>query len=122
MRIRRWLGIAALAVAGIVCVTGVEAARRKATVTVTNQSDWEIRHFYLASVDTTEWGPDQLGDAVIRKGASFKLTDVPCDSYDVRIVDEDDDECVIAEVDICGGSESWDITSKDLLRCQASTN
>ena len=34
--------------------------------------------------------------------------------------DEDDDECIVEEVDICGGSESWVITNKILLACQES--
>ena len=47
------------------------------------------------------------------------LCGVGCTSYDVKIVDEDGDECVMKGVDICGGSNRWVITSESLLACQA---
>lgn len=110
------LAILAMATAG----GNVQAvAKKKATVTIINSSDWDIFHFFLSSADDDDWGPDQLGKQVVGKGESFKLTDIPCDSYDVRLIDEDDDECIVEEVDICGGNDRWEITSKDLLKCQA---
>lgn len=96
-------------------------AQKKATVTVVNQSDWTIVELYLSPVDESAWGPDQLADKVIEPGASFKLTGIPCDTWDVRLVDEDGDQCVVEAVDICANKDTWTITSKDLLRCQAST-
>ena len=48
---------------------------------------------------------------VIGKDESFTLKSIPCDSYDVKLVDEDGDECVVDDVDICGGAESWTITN-----------
>lgn len=96
----------------------VRAAKKRANVTVVNKSNWVITHLFLSATSEEEWGPDQLGKSVIATGGSFKLTDIPCDTYDVRLIDEDDDECVVTEVDICGGSDRWEITSKDLLKCQ----
>jgi hypothetical protein len=95
------------------------AAAANATVTVANQSEWEIHEFYLAPSETDKWGPDQLSENVIGKGDSFKLTSIPCDTYDVKLVDEDGDECVVEAVDICGGKGTWTITSKALVKCQA---
>lgn len=96
-------------------------AGKKASVTVVNDSDWAIHEFYVSSGEDDEWGPDQLKDQVIKSGGSFQLVDIPCDTYDVRLVDEDGDECVVEDVDICGTKETWEITSKDLARCQAAT-
>ena len=54
-------------------VTSVAAqAATKASVTVTNQSDWQIDHFYLSPADDQAWGEDQLGDAVISSGDRFR--------------------------------------------------
>jgi hypothetical protein len=47
------------------------------------------------------------------------LTDIPCNTYDVKLVDEEGDECVVEAVDICGGKGTWTITSKALVQCQA---
>ena len=96
---------------------GVSAAAN--SVTVFNESAWVLTHFYLSPVDEAEWGPDQLGNEVIGTGESFELQNIPCNLYDVRLVDEDGDECVVAEVDICSGDEGWVIESDALLECEA---
>jgi len=95
------------------------AAAKPADVKITNRTDWEIHELYLSSVDDENWGPDQLGDEVIGKDESFTLIGVPCDDYDVKIVDEEGDACIVAKVDICGENYQWTITSGDLLQCQA---
>ncbi len=93
-------------------------AGKKATVKIINASNWDIHHLYLSSVDDDNWGPDQLEDDILTKGDSLTLTDIPCDLYDVRVVDEDGDECTIEEVDLCGDDSWWKITDKDLLECE----
>jgi hypothetical protein len=98
--------------------SGAEAAGRKSNVTIRNKSKWDIHHFFLSSSENDEWGPDQLGDDVLESGGSFTLTGIPCDEYDVQLVDEDDDECVVEAVDICGSNDSWVITNDDLLGCE----
>lgn len=94
------------------------AKGKKASVKVVNKSDWEIHNFFLSSSEEEEWGPDQLGEDVIGTGESFTVKSIPCDTYDVKLIDEDGDECVVEEVDICGGSEQWTITNQILLGCQ----
>jgi hypothetical protein len=51
--------------------------------------------------------------------AAHRLTGIPCDTWDVKLVDEDGDECVVQDVNICGAGDTWVINSKDLLKCQA---
>ena len=107
-----------LALACLVALPGTAWAAN-ATVKVVNKSDWEIHQFYLSSSEDEDWGPDQLRDDVIGTGESFTLRNIPCDTYDVKLVDEAEDECVVEAVDICGESQSWVITNKILLGCQA---
>lgn len=112
-------GVALLGLATLGVPADAHAAKgKKASVKIVNKSDWEIHHFFLSSTEDDEWGPDQLGDDVISTGESFTLKSIPCDSYDVKLIDEDDDECVVEDVDICGGSEQWTITNRILLGCQ----
>lgn len=97
----------------------VFAAHKKATITIVNQSKWEIHHLYLSSSDDKHWGADQLGDAVLdANGGSFKLTDIDCDKYDIKLIDEDGDECVVEKVALCDGATEWKITDKALLKCE----
>jgi hypothetical protein len=107
-----------LAVLLLCSLTTPMFAARKATVKIINQSKWEIHHIYLSSTEEQEWGPDQLEDDVLSKGQSLTLTNIPCDLYDIQVVDEDGDECVIEEVDLCGDHSYWKITDKALLECE----
>jgi len=111
-----------VALAGAVCAVALlvpVTAQAGNSVVIKNKSDWELHQFFLSPVDTDKWGPDQLGDHVISTGGTFTLNGIPCDSYDVRLVDEDGDECVVPGVDICDGQEGWIITNDDLLDCEA---
>lgn len=111
------LGVAAsLALGSVVSAGSLDSA-----VKIVNESAWDIHQLYLSSVDEEEWGPDQLGEQVIESGDSFELNGIPCDAYDVRIVDEDGDECVVSAVALCGDKDAWVIDDDDLLSCQAET-
>lgn len=102
----------------IVCALTVPMYAKKATVKIINQSKWEIHHIFLSSSDDQEWGPDQLEDEILAKGESLTLTGIDCDLYDIQVVDEDGDECVIEQVDLCNDHSYWKITDKDLLECE----
>ena len=107
-----------LAVVLLFAVTVPVFAKKKATVKIINQSKWEIHHVFLSSSDDDHWGKDQLGEDVLAKGDSLTLTNIDCHTYDIKVVDEDGDECVIEEVDLCGDESYWKITDKDLLECE----
>ncbi len=90
-------------------------------VIVLNESNWAIHEMYFSPTDETEWGEDQLGSTTIETGEQFTLTGVPCDKWDVKVVDEDGDECVIENVGLCADTDKWVIKDSDLLACQAAT-
>ena len=100
------------------CALAAPAFAKKATVKVINQSKWEIHHLFISPAAEEEWGPDQLGEEVLTKGQSFTITNIPCNEYDVKVVDEDGDECIIEAVDLCRDNSYWKITDKDLLECE----
>ena len=101
-------------------LTGTALTASAGDVNISNESDWSLTHLYISSVNQQEWGEDQLGDKVIGTGESFTLTGVPCGTYDVKLRDEDGDECEVADVDICGNG-GWTIESDVLLACQGAT-
>ena len=84
-----------------------------------NKSKWTVHHFFMSPVKEDEWGPDQLRDEVIEPGESFELRNIPCATYDLKVVDEDGDDCVIPGEKFCGHEASWDLTSKDLVACES---
>lgn len=101
----------------LLCAAASAFAER-ATVKIINQSKWEIHHIFLSSSEEESWGPDQLEDSILAKGDSLTLKNIPCDNYDIKVVDEDGDECVIEQVPLCRDHSFWKITDKDLLECE----
>src|SRR5688572_12727262 len=93
-------------------------ADKKAKVKIINQSKWEIHHVFLSPSDDERWGPDLLEDEILVKGDVLTLSNIDCDLWDIKVVDEDGDECVIEEVDLCGDESYWKITDKALLECE----
>jgi hypothetical protein len=116
----RKLNLATLIVLALVTTAPLAAITppRKASIKVINQSRWAIHHLFLAPRTNHEWGVDQLGEEVIRTGQSFTLTDIECDLYDIRIVDEDGDECILERQDLCGEASTWKITNRGLRACK----
>lgn len=110
---KRWILAAALAVA---CSTALAA-----NFVIINESQWDIHRLYVSSSDSTEWGEDQLDDDILRSGQTLTLRGVACDTYDVKMIDEDGDTCELRNVDMCGGEE-WTITDETLINCIASSN
>jgi hypothetical protein len=90
-------------------------------VIIVNNSQWAIHEMYFSPTKESEWGDDQLGKQTIEPGAQFTLTGLPCNKWDVRLVDEDGDECVVENVGLCGDTDKWVIKDSDLLACQAAT-
>lgn len=91
-----------------------------ATVTVVNYSYWDIHFLYVSPSASNNWGPDQLGNAILGSNQQITLK-MGIGDWDVRLVDEDGDECVVFAVPVRGGKDSWDITNDDLLECQSET-
>lgn len=100
-----------------------KGSKLDARVTVVNQSLWAIHELYLSSTDESSWGPDQLGPTtVIGTGERYTINRIPCDTYDVKLIDEDGDECVIGGVALCADTDTWVITDEDLLACQIASD
>ena len=111
-----------LAFAGVVAVSGpVAADSSDSKIVIKNTSAWAIHQLFLSPTEEREWGADQLGNHTVNTGDSFTLTGVPCRAYDVRLVDEDGDECIVEDVGICASNNTWVIDDADLVGCQAAT-
>ena len=85
------------------------------TITVVNNSGWEIRHLYLSPVNNDNWGPDQLS-AYISPGTTRTL-DVSWDQSTVKLVAEDQDGCFMQTTVEATGSPVWTITSETARNC-----
>jgi hypothetical protein len=87
-----------------------------ATLTVHNHSSHVLTEVRLAEVDDRDWGPNLLPE-VLYPGEDLTIVDIDCDDYDVLVVDEDDVECVLADLTLCFDDESWVIDDVTLALC-----
>jgi len=87
-----------------------------------NQSRWSIEKLFFAPVGSDHWGPNQIRHTPVHPDDTFTLTGIRCDKYDVKIIDEDDNECVVRDVALCGDDKVWRLGDRDLLKCQAHTH
>ena len=85
---------------------------------VVNQSSYTFMRLYLSSSTRRAWGPDQLGRKTIAPGNSFTLNSIPCGLYDVKLVDEDGDACIVTEVPMCRNHTHWEVTNSLLASCE----
>jgi len=84
---------------------------------IRNKSAWDIHRIYISSTDADSWGEDQLDDDILKSGQTLTLHGVSCDTYDVKLVDEDGDKCELRRVKLCG-DEAWTIDDDALLKCE----
>lgn len=114
---KTWRFIAAAA--ALACAPALTSA---ASVEFVNQSSWDIYEIYLSPSNDTNWGDDYLEKDVLTKGESLTITNVDAGSWDVMVVDEDGDKCVIEGVKFNRSDrDRWVIKDKDLLACQSAS-
>jgi hypothetical protein len=93
----------------------VTAAPAKATTlmaTVINSSGYVFQELYVSPTAANDWGDDHLGStSLLKKGGSFDITLPAYDfnTYDIRIIDEDEDAYLFERVPLSDGC-SIDIT------------
>jgi hypothetical protein len=88
-------------------------------LTIVNESDYDLIELRLAPIDSGVWGPNELGrDPLYAGGDSITLGGIPCDTYDILIVDDLGAECVLRDRSLCLGDEDLEIiTNTQLLLC-----
>lgn len=86
------------------------------TITVVNNSGWEIRNLHLSPADNDNWGPDQLNGSWISPGVTRTL-DVSWDQSTVKLIAEDQDGCFMYTTVEATGNPVWTITSDTARNC-----
>ena len=79
-----------------------------------------IHEIYFSPSTQDDWGDDHLGHKVLKPGMALTLTGVTAGKWNVRLVDDDEDECIVKNQQI-SASEKLSIDD-DLLGCQAATD
>jgi hypothetical protein len=87
------------------------------SLTIENDSSFTLFEVNLAAIDDPNWGPDLLGGEVLDPGDTLVITDIDCDTYDVRVVDDTGTECILDAVDLCFDDAVWHLDDIDLAIC-----
>jgi hypothetical protein len=93
-----------------------------AILILSNESSFDIIEVRMAgSLDPT-FGPDLLGPVPLLPGEELEVVDIPCDFYDVLIVDELGAECLVGDVNLCFNVVSLVIDDFFLSECLLPAN
>ncbi len=106
-----------LLLAGLAPATATAQRRGHYTLLIENDSRYDIYYLYMSRTLEDNWGSDQLGSEVLDSGETFALGNIAAGEYDVKFVDEDDDECVLNDIAIINDTE-WRLTTNFLLECE----
>jgi hypothetical protein len=108
-----------LVLVALICTAGSLTSFASApplTISVVNNSNWEIRHLYLSSANNDNWGADQLGGSSIGHGATRTLN-VSWEESTVKLIAEDQDGCFLTTTVEASGNPAWTITADTPRNC-----
>ncbi len=84
---------------------------------IVNNSTTTIRELYMRAPGTADWGPDRLGPRTIGAGQTFAVRNLAPGAYELKLVEQDSDECVYRSVTVDGDSRLT-VTNETIVRCQ----
>lgn len=87
------------------------------SITIVNDSDYDIYEIYIAPSDSSHWGPNILGHDTLYSGDSMIIDYLECDYYDVEVVDEYGYSCQLIDEYLCFDDAVWRITNYTLDVC-----
>lgn len=111
------LGLVVLATVAITTLLAAAQPRASLSITINNNSQWQVRGLYLAVGNPDNWGPDQLNGSTISPGASITLNNVACDGASLRVIAEDQNGCFFYHTVSCEANATWTITANDRPDC-----
>lgn len=98
----------ALALVAFSSVTSAAPQNRRLDFTLVNKSGYVIVELYVSPSDDEEWGEDILGRDVLGDDESaaitFSRSETTC-NWDLKIVDEDEDEVTWTSLNLCTANE-----------------
>ncbi len=95
-------------------VLGMMAAAWGGTVRIVNDTDgYAIYYVYISPASSDSWGKDRMGENEILEPGDSRAFSVQDGMYDIKLVDEDDDEYIRWDVNV-EGDYVWNVTLDDL--------
>jgi len=87
------------------------------TMALHNASNFDIHSIQLSPADQVQWGANLIAGDVLMHGEDAQLAVFDCKKYDLRMVDDENVECVIDNIDLCFEDKKWTIDNTVLAVC-----
>ena len=82
-----------------------------------NASHYDIYSIQLSPTDHVQWGGNLIQGDVLMHGEDAKVAVYDCKKYDLRMIDDENVECVIDDIDLCLEDKKWTIDDSVLAVC-----
>jgi hypothetical protein len=115
--IRQHISTISFATIALMAASIPAIAQTRHTLTVDNNSGIAIYHVQMSSTRDRSWERDLLGSGILYDGNSFTVTDITPGYYDIKVVDQDGDACVVNSVSVFNDME-WNLTPFRLVGCE----
>jgi hypothetical protein len=87
---------------------GAAAQRKNLDFTLVNKTGVVVMEVYLSPTSDNEWGEDVMGDDILdddeKVDIKFSSSETEC-NWDLKVIDEDDDEIVWTKLNLCTANE-----------------
>ena len=84
------------------------AQRKNLDFTLVNKTGVDIMEVYLSPTSDDQWGEDVMGRDILEDGEKvdikFSSEETEC-NWDMKVIDEDDDEIVWTKLNLCTANE-----------------
>ncbi len=87
------------------------------SLTIRNGSSYAIHELHLSPADEVSWGADLLAGDPLLPGEGGSVPVFDCAKYDLRMVDDEDVECIVQDIDLCFNDQDWTIGDDVLASC-----
>jgi hypothetical protein len=104
--LRHLTTVVVIAAAMTGCVAS-SSSNTDATLTVHNESQYDITDIYIAPVGSRTWGGNLLNPGEVLLAGDQLTLGASCGTYDVKVIDETNVDCVVPDVDLCLNDADW---------------
>jgi hypothetical protein len=111
------VSLVVLALAAVPLLSSARSRTVSTSITIVNNSNWEIRHVYLQASEADTWSADQLNSVVIAPGSSYTLSNAACDGVSTKVITEDKDGCFLNTTVSCSSNTTWTISNDATPDC-----
>jgi len=92
-----------------------QTSEEEVEITINNElGNWTLWYCYCSTSDDDSWGEDRFGSEILDADESFTFEVMSGDYYDIKVIDDEDDEYIIWDVWVGEDGYVWDVELSDM--------